>query len=122
MFGCSYEYDIISNDLKFKPLYRIKIMYIIVIEVIKMDRTKKFREVKKYAKQLGFDVVAYTGDTFSAENRNTRVSVYAYTQYGSKYTVDISWSSAGIPRPTNTEVKKVIKMLQNALKLKEKLK
>lgn len=87
-----------------------------------MDRTKKFREVKKYAKQLGFDVVAHTGDTFSAENRNTKVSVYAYTQYGSKYAVEISWASAGIPRPTNAEVKMFVKMLQNALKLKEKLK
>ena len=87
-----------------------------------MDRTKKFEAAKKYAKQLGFERVWYNDDTFSAENVKTTISVRADTPYGGKYAVEISWASAGIPRPTTAEVKKFVKILQNALKLKEKLK
>ena len=87
-----------------------------------MDRTKKFEAAKKYARQLGFDNVWYNDETFSAEDRKTRISVYAGTQYGSRYFVEIGWASAGTPGPNNREVKRFIKILQNALKLKEKLK
>ena len=85
-----------------------------------MNLQEKYKQAEKYAKQLGFHVwINY--DTFVAEHRPTGVEVRADIKYGSQYTVEISWPSAGMPRPTNAQVKKHIEMVQKGLKVKEKL-
>lgn len=85
--------------------------------------TDIFKQAKKYAKQLGFDNVwSNEYGTFVAEYSHGRVDVRRDVRYGSQITIEIGWSSAGSPRPTDAQVKKFIQMLQNALKLKAHLK
>lgn len=80
---------------------------------------KKFKAAEKLAKRLGFDDV-YISEygTFIAEDRATTVNIRAEIRYGSQYTIEIGWASAGTPRPSDAKVKRHIKMLQNALKVK----
>ncbi len=84
---------------------------------------KKYKILEKKAKKMGFDRVYYDEyGMFVAEHTPTRLNVRRDERYGSQTYVEIGWSSAGTPRPSNAQVKKFIVMLQNALKLKEMLK
>jgi len=88
-----------------------------------MNKIEKFKAAAKYAKQLGFDDVGYDYDQFWARDMKTSVTVFLTPKSVTdrRMRLEISWSSAGTPRPTPAKVRQFIRMLQNALKLREKL-
>jgi len=88
-----------------------------------MKRIEKFKNAAKYARQLGFDDIVYSETSFKAEDTKTSVSVWAMPKsvFEKNMRIEISWASAETPRPTPAKIRRFIKMLQNALKLREKL-
>ena len=86
-----------------------------------MNKIEKFKAAAKYAKQLGFDDVAYSENSFKAEDTKRGITVWVGTKYGKGWSVEIFWSSSGGLGSTPAKVQRFIRMLQNALKLREKL-
>jgi len=87
-----------------------------------MNKIEKFKAAAKYAKQLGFDDVGYDYDQFWARDMKTSVTVFLTPKSVTdrRMRLEISWSSSG-SKTTPTKVQQFIRMLQNALKLREKL-
>ena len=84
-----------------------------------VSRKVSRKEAEKYARSLGFDNV-WSDDriTFVAEHSPTRVAVRRDVRFSGEVTYEISWASTGTSRRDDKKVKTMIKMLQNALKLK----
>ena len=76
--------------------------------------------VVKYAKKLGFDEVYMRPDIFRARYSRFSLEVMKYKSYSGVWKKEISWASAGIPRPSITEVRKFIKMLDIGEKMTRK--
>ncbi|MCD6469096.1 MAG: hypothetical protein J7L32_07325 [Thermoplasmata archaeon] len=83
---------------------------------------EKHKKAAVYARKLGFDKVDYNKSygSFKAEHKYTNVYVYAIMKYGSRYEVDIGWSSSG-SKPDNRRIKRTAEMLLNTIKLKNYL-
>ena len=79
---------------------------------------KVFKRLERMSKLYGFDKINYSEYSFYAEDKNG-VNIYIASHYGNPLTVEISWSSAGIPRPTDIEVHRHIVAIEYAQKLKK---
>jgi len=84
----------------------------------KIKRETMFEILEQAAKNYGFDNVwSSQYGTFVAEHRTARVEMRVDKKFG-KMVAEISWASAGTPRPTNDEVCKHIEMVGKAHALK----
>ncbi len=87
-----------------------------------MDRIEKYKAIAKYAKQLGFDDIGFDNVQFWAKDTKTSLLVWRTqaSPFDKRIHLEISWASSG-SKTTPAKVQRFIRMLQNALKLRERL-
>ncbi len=79
---------------------------------------KLFEKLEVVAKSYGFDRVWFNYRGFVAEYTPSSVEMIINERYG-KMVAEISWASAGTPRPTDDEVCKHANMVLKAHALKK---
>lgn len=88
------------------------------METEKVDMKKLFETLENAAKSYGFDRIWFNEyGTFVAEYSPSRIEMRVDEKYG-EIVAEISWASAGTPRPTDDEVCKHAEMVGKAHTLK----